>query len=198
MADGNVLYLDLAESMDGAILRGGALVVDPTTEPLEFRCTDAVRPTKLQKVLWGSRLDGHIAANLLGEPLIRSLKQTFSLVVVMQSDFMELRSKLEVPVVQLMRHAAIEFPDSENQGDSSKMGDSADDDPEMADRILINPSGKFEQVILRPHDDHRADLETARGLLQPLFMKRDVMEPFERIATALELVHERDQDERSG
>ncbi|KPJ75366.1 MAG: hypothetical protein AMS14_03700 [Planctomycetes bacterium DG_20] len=81
MSEVNIVYLDLLAFDGDKILRGGALVTDPSTEPLEFRCTSAVRPTALQRILWGARLDGHVAANLIGLPLLRKISQEYGLVL---------------------------------------------------------------------------------------------------------------------
>ena len=207
MPDGNIAYLDLEQFEDAKAVRGGALVVDPTTEPLEFRCTDAVRPTRLQRLLWGKRLDGHIAANLIGAPLIKSLSQKFSLVAVKNPDFLELRTTIEIPVVLLTRDSGIDF-ESTGSAPSPKPspkggeGGGSVERPEnshqaeqdrVAETSLSNTSGRFEPIVLRCHPLHKDDLETVRTLLAPVFATHDVMEPFERIATALQMIHQEQQ-----
>lgn len=206
MADGNLLYLDLAVFDDGKVLRGGALVVDATTEPLEFRCTDGVRPTKLQRILWGARLDGYLATDLVGKPLIKSLRQDVSLVLVREANFLGLREGVDIPVVQLSRDTAIQFtePRSSDEDTHREGTDHSGDGPadglggDSGPSILTNPSGNFEPIVLRCHDHHREDMELARSVLRPLFLRRDVMEPFERISTALDVIHSQDKKEAGG
>jgi len=198
MPDGNIAYLDLKQFEDAKVVRGGVLVVDPTTEPLEFRCTDAVRPTTLQRLLWGKRLDGHLAANLLGTPLIKSLSQEFSIIAVTNLDFLELRRTIEVPVVLLTRDSAIEFesPAPGPTGKTETVAGAPQERPRetgsggVAETVLSNTSGRYEPIVLRCHPLHKDDLETVRLLLAPIFATHDVMEPFERVASALQMVHQ--------
>ena len=203
MPDGNIAYLDLKEFEEAKAVRGGALVVDPTTEPLEFRCTDAVRPTKLQRLLWGKRLDGHLAANLLGTPLIKNLGQEFSIIAIRNPDFLELRKTIEVPIVLLTRDSAIEFdppapplgqPDKTEVGAVAAQERPSETGPgAVPETVLSNTSGQYEPIVLRCHPMHKDDLEIVRPLLAPIFATHDVMEPFERVATALEMVHQEQQ-----
>lgn len=196
MVDQNLLYIDLAAFEEGKVLRGGALVVGAGTEPLEFRCTDAVRPTKLQKVLWGARMDGYVATELFGKPLIRATRQKYSLVVVRNRDMLDLRPELEVTVVHLSRDASIEFEpprrDAEDEEPTGQGEDAGGDEgaDETANPLLATPSGRFEPVVLRCHEGYPDDMREARRVLRPIFAARDVMEPFERVGTALQMVHE--------
>jgi hypothetical protein len=203
MPDGNIAYLDLEQFEDAKAVRGGVIVVDPTTEPLEFRCTDAVRPTTLQRLLWGKRLDGHLAANLLGTPLIKSLSQKFSIIAVKNPDFLELRRTIELPVVLLTRDSAIEFespgPAPAPTGKTEAVAGAAQERPRetasggVAETVLSNTPGRYEPIVLRCHPLHKDDLETVRLLLAPVFATHDVMEPFERVSAALQMVHQEQQ-----
>jgi len=200
MSDMHIAYLDVATFEDAKILRGGALVTDETTEPLEFRCTDAVRPTALQRVLWGTRLDGHIAANLVGLPLLRKTSQDYGLVVVRKADFLEMRLNLEQPVVLILRDSEIDFepPDTRTNAEWARdMAEGRDQEDIRAESeaVLGNPSGRFEPVVLQCHPKFPKDRAKAREILGPIFSQRDVLELFERIAAALEMVHEQDLGE---
>jgi len=182
------------------VLRGGALVTDSTTEPLEFRCTSAVRPTALQRILWGARLGGHIAANLIGLPLLRKITQEYGLVVVKNPGFLEVRSSIEQPVILMLRDSAIEFdpPDTRTNKewaqDLAEGRDQADIRAE-SEAVLANPAGKFEPVILQCHPRFPNDQSKAKETLAPIFGQRDVFEPFDRIASALEAVHQQNLGE---
>lgn len=197
MADGNILYLSFKRFEDGKALRGGALVVDSTTEPLEFRCTTAVRPTKLQRILWGARLGDHLAADLLGLPLVKALAQPFHLVVVRQPDFLGMRESIDIPLVRLRRDLDAEL---EDEGPSTEGKQTEDDDAASgsSDGILTNALGRFEPVIIECRRGRESDMSAARAALAPLFVSRDVLEPFERVETALEAIHVQESKGASG
>lgn len=200
MSDVNVVYLHSAAFDENKTLRGGALVTDPTTEPLEFRCTDAVRPTTLQRILWGTRLEGHIAANLIGLPLLRKTSQDYGLVIVKSADFLEVRMSIEQPVILILRDSEIDFepPDTRTNAEWARdMAEGRDQEDIRAESeaVLGNPRGKFEPVVLQCHPGFSNDREKAREILAPIFKQRDLLEPFDRITAALEMVHEQDVGE---
>jgi len=197
-----VLFLDVARFEDGRVLRGGALVTDLATEPIEFRCTTPVRPTKLQKILWGARLSAHVASHLLGMPLLRSLESDYVVVAVRDEDFFEVRGNIEIPVVRLLKHGELEFDvpgksedmDSiEAEGNSTSHQQIPDDDS----ALLESGSGRFEPVVISCHKGYRDDRKRARSILRPIFRTRDVLEPFERIQRALQAIHEEEKQEEA-
>lgn len=192
-----IAFLDVASFSDGKILRGGVLVCDLDTEPLEFRCTTPVRPTQLQKILWGARLSEHIAANLLGAPLLRALEQEFSLVLVRDADFLELRERggVSVPVVRLTKHGEIDFDTDSRNGSKDALSDEDTDTQGEAGEttgpvLLESTSGKFEPVVVSSHFRFGRDVTEAREILKPIFATKSIIEPFERIQSALAAVHE--------
>ncbi len=92
-------FLDLATFEEGAALRGGCLVTDALTRPLEFRVSGAVRPTNLQKVLYGDTLQEFICNDLLGIPLLQSLEVKPEFVLVREAEFLKLRPRVSMPVL---------------------------------------------------------------------------------------------------
>lgn len=194
MAKENFLYLDMTECKSGQGLRGGALLVDSATEPLEFRCTEVVRPTTLQHILWGARLQGHIAAHLIGMPLLKSFRNEYSLLAIQKTEFLEVRSEIEVPVVLLSKDTAIEFKNPDKRTNAEWTRDMSEgrekEVVEEREGILSSSQGRFEPIILRSHQGYEQDVSMARKMLQAVFATRDVTEPFERILKALETLGE--------
>jgi hypothetical protein len=92
-------FLDLAPFEDGAAIRGGCLVTDALTRPVEFRVSGAIRPTSLQKVLYGDMLLEYICNELIGLPMLQSLEHKPEIVMVREAEFLKLRPKVEVTVL---------------------------------------------------------------------------------------------------
>ena len=97
--DHKIGFLDLASFEDGAAMRGGCLVTDAMTRPLEFRVSGAVRPTSLQRVLYGDTLHEYICTDLLGVPLVRALESQPDFILVRDAEFLKIRPRVEVPVL---------------------------------------------------------------------------------------------------
>lgn len=75
---GYVLSLSVAEDA----FMGGAMVTDAHGLPLEFRYTEPVRATKLQRILYGDVLEKYIHGDVIAGNLISRLEQKPDLFLV--------------------------------------------------------------------------------------------------------------------
>ncbi|MBV9851586.1 MAG: hypothetical protein JO250_18105 [Armatimonadetes bacterium] len=75
---GYVLSLAVADS----VFMGGAMVTDPYGLPLEFRYTEPVRATRLQRVLYGDVLEKYIHGDVIVANLVGRLEQKPDIVLV--------------------------------------------------------------------------------------------------------------------
>jgi hypothetical protein len=68
----NVLlgFLTLQETLNKDGYIGAILITDTGGVPQEFRCTHPVKPTVIQKPLYGDTLEPYIGVNLCGVPLV--------------------------------------------------------------------------------------------------------------------------------
>jgi len=172
-----ICFLDINRFDGGDSIRGAALLTDQLTEPVEFRCTSEIRPTELQKTLWGGRLAGHIATHLVGKPLVDALSVAPALIVVRKPEFVEIRTLIEVPLVQLLQKgelsmaSSLAFPDGEGESLESEGTD---------------------PLIMKSHRQFQADIETAHQLFDGTWRSVSLLEPFARIENSLAVVHHQD------
>ena len=128
--------------------------------------------------LWGDRLVGHIATRLVGKPLLDALGTAPALVVVRKPEFVELRTLIEIPLIQLLRAdelaaaSSIAFPDG--QGEPLGNGE------------------LMQSLVVKSHRQFRADIEAARRLLNGACHSVSLLEPFDRIENSLSIVHQQD------
>jgi hypothetical protein len=176
LSDAQILFLASRKFDSDKAIRGALLLTDTDTKPLEFRCTNPIRPTSLQTVLYGQMLQRHIMVELIGVPLLNSLKQPPSVVLVKEPDFLWLRAKVSVPVLQVTKESGLDFS-------------SADSDDKRT-TLLSSHSGQFEPVVLAAHTDFGDDMSTSVPILTQVFNRFDLLEPFQRVLTALEQVHQ--------
>jgi hypothetical protein len=92
-------FLDLATFEDGGAMRGGCLVTDGATRPMEFRVSGSIRPTSLQRVLYGDTLHEYICNELVGLPMLKALEAEPDLILVRDAEFLKLRPHVEVPLL---------------------------------------------------------------------------------------------------
>src|SRR3990172_13235474 len=92
-----LFFIDTELFDNGTAIRGGVIITDGETKPYEFRCTSPIRPTALQRVLYGDTLDEHIHIELVGIPLLKAAKEEPSLVIVRKPVLLNVRPKVSVP-----------------------------------------------------------------------------------------------------
>jgi hypothetical protein len=73
VADSNCLAYIVVEAEEGSF-RGAVLASDLRGIPVDFRYTEPIRPTKLEKILYGNALDVYIKEELILESLISAVE----------------------------------------------------------------------------------------------------------------------------
>ncbi len=80
---------------------GGYLVISEQGRPLEFHCTETVRPSRAQEILFGSTLKEFLFSEHLGAALIDASELSVDVLVVNDQDAVEAGTRLEIPTVCL-------------------------------------------------------------------------------------------------
>ena len=154
-------FLD-AHTFENGAVRGSVLVTDDRTRPLEFRVTDPVVPSELQRILYGAVLDEHVLGDLCGVPMLEALRESVDCILVRDQALLSLQDLRDEPVLWIGRDE-----DSEPDPETGRQG-----------------------VLLGYHGDGDDEgLKSARLTLRAVSDRYDLMEPFERMATAVEQVH---------
>ncbi len=101
-ADLRLAFLDVCQFEENSV-RGGILVTNAETLPFEFRATSMVRPTPMQRILYGARLVEYVYKELICFPLVNSVREKITLVLVKDKNLSGIRAQLSVPVVFISR-----------------------------------------------------------------------------------------------
>lgn len=160
--EARLAFIDISVFEDGSI-RGGVLVTDLETRPYEFRTTTPVKPTSMQRVLYGKTLSEFVYGELIAFPLIKAVKEKISLTVVKNEHLLIMRPKLSIPVVVITKSAI---------GAKGK-----------------NPVGSIDTFSFHPHPSYAGEGDWAKTLLTDLLERHDPFEPFERLKIAMDEVH---------
>jgi hypothetical protein len=160
----NVGFLTVVREASGYL--GGYLVTNQWGRPLEFRLSTAVQPNRVQHILYGETLRPYICADLIGKTLIEKTTVTPHLIVTDCLDALDLRLRVEVPVLCL---AAPDSPE-------------ADHPP--AQGAPIRPAAPGKAVLLR-HARFADDQESVSEILQRLEGALALAEPFQRVREAM-------------
>lgn len=172
--DTQLLFIASQKFESGKAVRGALLLTDGDTKPLEFRCTNPIRPTSLQNVLYGQMLEAHLIVELIGLPLVNSLRQPPTIILVQEPELLELRHRVHSPILQITKESSLAINGNNGSGTA----------------LLSSASGQFEPVVLVAQKEFATDIPTSMPVLTRVFNRFDLLEPFKRVATALEQVHQ--------
>lgn len=175
-------FLSLYETLshDGYI--GAILITDLQGIPQEFRCTHPVKPTAIQKPLYGETLVPYIGVNLCGIPLIKSIQNEPSIIVVNKDFLLRVRIASPCPVIFIRR-----------AGEAISIKSSDDSETTLIRERIDCSTGRFQPIVIAPHPDFHDDITSARKILEKIFSYLDPMEPFERIEKAIEILGKQDK-----
>jgi hypothetical protein len=168
-------FITLREAETG--FRCGVLVADRTGMPLELRVTDAVRPTAAQRVAYGESLRRAVV-RVAASPLLEALQETPE---VMLSDCPEFLSvhRETLPVVTL--HPC---------DTSNKLSpDASDTEQEVLEGVSDRSRSIRVEFPRGLSPDVRASV---RGVFRDLLNEMDMLEPFDRVGRAMELLDKQD------
>jgi hypothetical protein len=174
-------FLTLLETGTHDGFLGAILVADKRGVPREFRCTYPVKPTTVQRLLYGAALESYVGVQLCGVPLAQSIQCKPDLILVDRECLLDVRSSCACPVVFVRKAGeavAIETPGSP--------------DAAAQKARLESPTGKFQPIICAPHPSFSGDSQSARDLLSDPTVVVDPLEPFARIAKAMEVLGKQD------
>jgi len=161
---------------------GAILVTDLQGIPQEFRCTHPVKPTTIQKPLYGNTLEPYIGINLCGMPLIGSIQNKPLLIVVHKEFLLGVRTASPCPVVFIRR-----------AGEAIDVKPSDSSETTLRRERIDCPTGRFQPIVLTPHPDFDDDIASAREILEKIFSYLDPIEPFERMSKAIEVLAKQDK-----
>jgi hypothetical protein len=151
---------------------GAVLITDLKGVPLEFRCTHPIKPDAIQLSLYGSTFLPHVGVELCGKPLIEAVKNKPKFILVNQSYLLHLDSSSPYPVI-LVRTA----------GQQEKVTDDLGSD--------------YQREVIKLHDFQVSTLEVVsrketmdklQEHMQKLCSEINILEPFDRMEKAIELV----------
>jgi len=160
----NLGFLTVLNEPSGQL--GGYLVTNSWGRPLEFRLSTAVQPNRVQQILYASTLQSYICADLIGKTLVDKTATPVQLIVTDRDAVLELRRRLEVPIVWLA------------SGEETSGMNFARAEAE------IRPA-EGNRPALWGHPGFAGDREAVRGLLEKLDQGLDLSEPFGRIREAI-------------
>lgn len=143
---------------------GAVLVVDELGIPQEFKYTEPVSPTPLQKILYGKSLELYLTVEIIAKSLLKSVEQKPEVFLTDNISLVEASDQ----VYYVSSYS------------TSKLEQSQNSEPNECVIPLQNESLKFVSKSNFTQDK----IEKLKKIVEEF----DVMEPFQRLSRALEFV----------
>ncbi len=163
----NIAYLYYTE--ENADFRGGVLLTDEKTKPIEFRITTEVSLDELQKIIYGDSLKEVLFKEKFGIDLLNALKEKYDIVLTKDKDLLTIRKSIDAPVIFVRKF-----------------------DPFMAkdkySHKIINIYNKFDPLMITISKEDEKKLISISKALNEIYKNFNIMEPFQRIENAIQYI----------
>jgi hypothetical protein len=154
------------------------MVTDNRGFPLEFKASTPIRPSLVQKTLYGGQLEQYIGVELCGKTLIQQAARKTKLVLVPDTHLLDISNQVNVNMIALWR-----------AGESIKV----EEGNKSASKGTIKPtSPAFRPVVYEGRFVDDSNEKEAIAFLQGCANCFDLIEVFERIRSALKLLAKED------
>ncbi len=153
---------------------GGLMVTDATGLPLDFRYTDPITPTRLQRALYGGVLDRYLRTEVVLRTLLDALEEAPSLLVVNDPDLLD--EPIDLCPVALVSHSGLDALGT--TGSRSAQGP-------RSFLLQASEAGHPLRVTLAEGSPDEALVTSA---LVALARRMDPLEPAERVRDALAVI----------
>jgi hypothetical protein len=176
-------YLTI-EAEEG-LFRGAALIVDYRGIPIDFRYTDPIRPTRLEKILYGSALDVYLKEELILESLIEAVEIRPALWICREQSLL-------LPIRALSKDRTV-FLASSSRSPLNATGDHESAGEPAAYFIQVDSVSAPVRVVF-PGPPQETELKSTVNLFVGAARTMELLEPFTRIYKALAAIGEENAD----
>lgn len=164
----------VVQADDGGTYVGGLMVTDTSGLPIDFRFTDPVTPTRLQRALYGGVLDRYLRTEVVLRTLMDALEQPPTLLVVDDP------SLLDEPI-DICPMAFVGTSRSEALGAvGTRSG--------QGSSTFLLQTGETGHPLRVTLPSESGDEELVGAALTELGTRMDVLEPLERVRAALAVI----------
>ena len=155
---------------------GGILVINDKGIPRDIRFTHPISPNAAQRTLYGNTLEPHIFVELIGSQLVSALAVSPLCCVVEDASLLDLSEHVALPIVHIEPANAPRASNGRSEG-AYRLDSGISGDRPVNIKVV-----------------QATDEEVIRDILSRISAHHDLLEPFDRIATAVELLPSMDSD----
>lgn len=177
-------YADIIILDNGGYL-GAVLITDQKGFPIEFRYTDPITPTKIQKVLYGKGIQKYLKVDVILDSLLKILSNNFEMLIVNDEELLSYEGNISAPI---LRVSQTKSPIIGEKGCLSKIKDT---------EYLVQTTSSQSpiRVQLSQNEQNITDENTINNIVEFLCKMSefiDVYEPLSRVRQSIDLICQKD------
>lgn len=96
----NLAYADIIILDNGGYL-GAVLITDQKGFPVEFRYTDPIIPTKIQKVLYGKGIQKYLKVDVILDSLLKILSNNYEMIIVNDEELLSYEGDIKTSILRI-------------------------------------------------------------------------------------------------
>jgi len=78
---------------------GGIMVTDPYAIPVEFKYSEPIKPTGLQKILYGNSIEKYLLVDVIAQKLLQNLEEKPKFILIEDARMLDIQFK--VPIIYI-------------------------------------------------------------------------------------------------
>ncbi len=172
MNEHKIGYLSILSEKNDTFI-GGALIVDESALPIEFRYSQPIKPNKIQSILYGKAITKFIKVETVGKSLVKEMENTPEIYIIPDDEYFILNRYFKIPFIYASYFQREPLP---KQGDVIEINES---------EILIQTSIVREPLKVKVSPQYATSISSLKTLILNLGKNMDIVEPLKRVENAL-------------
>lgn len=167
-------YLICPQDAAGAFL-GALMVADYRARPLHFSFVSPIRPTRMQRILYGHTLDDHVKIDVIAHKLLKDLPCIPNVLFVDAPELVAARRVTQIPTALLNRETdgqiesnkltTLQYDTGQNTGDQETVGRILATLETLVD--LVEPFARMREALKEAIKSPQAQGNQSDGVAQP-------------------------------
>jgi len=145
---------------------GGIMVTDPYAIPVEFKYSEPIKPTGLQKILYGNSIEKYLLVDVIAKKLLQNIEEKPKFILIEDSRLLDIQFKMPIIYITVPTKSSDESKEMKVREELSK------EHLESGYDLIFNGT--------LTSDDTK--------WLERISDEIDIMEPFHRLKEALDYV----------
>jgi len=145
---------------------GGIMVTDPYAIPVEFKYSEPIKPTGLQKILYGNSIEKYLLVDVIAKKLLQNLEEKPKFILIEDSRLLDIQFKM--PII----HISIPAKSSEETKEVKMREELSRESLESGYDLIFNGTLTSDDI----------------KWIERISDEIDILEPFHRLKEALNYV----------